>query len=443
MNPDLLQGFRKYSGHHGLILQGDWIIVGISGGPDSMALADLLIREEASQVLAHCNFSLRGKESDQDEQFVRSFAEQKGILLETKRFDTNTYASVHGISIEMAARELRYSWFEELRIKHGCTRIAVGHHRDDSIETTLMNLIRGTGLRGLAGIRAENGSVIRPMLFTGRAEIRRYLEWRGIQFREDSTNLDNHFIRNRIRNQLIPFFEGINPGFRRNLIFEQEMYSSIQNLVDQTVEEYRTEAFSVTGETHRYHTGKLVNNRQSAVILFEILRSYGFNGFQIRDIHRALSGQSGKKFLSPTHRLITGRGELLVRPVESGIQRNYYLDPENPETFKEAGLTAEVMDNSMGPVKEQGSACIDMDRLEFPLLLRSWKAGDLFTPLGMKGKKKISDFLIDLKLDPFAKEEVRVLISGDRIVWVEGYRIDDHFRITEKTRKMLIIRRLK
>jgi len=442
MNPDLLQGFRKYSGHHGLILQGDRILVGISGGPDSMALTDLLIREEVPLVLAHCNFSLRGEESEEDERFVREFASSKGILLETKIFQTHEHATSKGISIEMAARELRYGWFEELRVSHGCTKIAVGHHRDDSIETSLMNLIRGTGLRGLAGIRPVNGVVIRPLLFTGRNEIRRYLNWRNIAFREDSSNRDDRFIRNRIRNHLIPFFEGINPGFRKNLMFEQQLYSSIQGMIEEEVESFTREARTIRGNTIHFATDLLLNNSKSPVILFEILRSYGFNSSQIEKVNRAVNGQPGKRFRSPGHELVVGRNELLIRPLSAETVRSLYLDPSDPGSFEEAGLTAEAVDNPGGPVREQGIACLDHDLLEFPLLLRRWRPGDAFCPLGMSGKKKISDFLIDQKLDPFEKEVVRVLISGDRIAWVEGLRTDHRFRITKNTRKMLIIRKI-
>ena len=391
------------------------IILALSGGIDSMVLADMLLQAKAEFVLAHCNFHLRGEESDGDEKFVRDYAERKGLTLYVKQFDTLNYAEEHKLSIEMAARELRYAWFEELRQQLNYDYIAVAHHADDQLETFFINLLRGAGIRGLKGMQHVNGHIIRPLLDISREEIRQYAIENGLTWREDHTNAETLYLRNKIRHELLPVIDGISKEGRNAILKSINHLASENELYRELLKE-------------RLSTANFQRSTANFQLLFEWLRDYGFNEDQVHFIHEALkNGQPGTAFFSPTHRVTIERDGLELTSIcknndisiEISYQQiakdeNYQIDP-SPQV-----------------------AQLDCDKLTFPLQLRKWQAGDRFHPLGMKGSKLLSDFFVDQKMTTCQKEECQVLTTAqDEIVWVVGRRIDDRFKVTDKTKTIL------
>lgn len=390
------------------------LILALSGGIDSMVLADLLLKGKADFVLAHCNFHLRGEESDGDEQFVREYASRNGLTVYVKQFETKAYAKEHGISIEMAARDLRYAWFEELRQQLGYDYIAVAHHADDQLETFFINLLRGAGIRGLKGMQPINGNIIRPLLNVSREEIHQYANEHGIKWREDHTNAETHFLRNKIRHELLPVIDSISKEGRASILKSISHLASENELYRELVKEKLSTA----------NCQLLTANYQ---LLFERLRDYGFNTDQVNFIYEALGGQPGKTFFSPTHRVTIERNGLELTPI---CQQN--------ETPVDLSYEQFSNDNSFVLDTSPKVAQLDYDKLTFPLKLRKWRAGDRFYPLGMKGSRLLSDFLKDLKLTTRQKEECHVLTTAnDEIVWVVGRRVDERFKVADQTKTIL------
>lgn len=439
-----------------LNIENKKIILALSGGIDSMALADMLLQAKADFVIAHCNFHLRGEESDGDEQFVRDYAAKNGLTLYVKHFDTEDYAKEHGISIEMAARELRYAWFEELRQQLQYDYIAVAHHADDQLETFFINLLRGAGIRGLKGMQPVNGHIIRPLLDVPRAEIQQYAEEHQLQWREDHTNAETLYLRNKIRHELLPVVDSISKEGRASILksishlaSENELYRA---LVDEKLSQMVAPLwgansyvgsdstdlaslrdaeglkFSFTANRYLPSVGEgLRCFPLTSQLLFEWLRDYGFNTDQVHFIHEALStGQPGTSFFSKTHRVTIERDGLDLTEIcqqEMPLDLSYEQIP-NDNSF--------VLDTS--PQVAQ----LDCDKLTFPLQLRKWQSGDRFHPLGMRGSKLLSDFFVDQKMTTRQKEECHVLTTADgQIVWAVGRRIDDRFKVTDKTKTVL------
>ena len=403
------------------------LILALSGGIDSMVLADMLLNAKADFVVAHCNFHLRGEESDGDERFVCDYAERNGLTLYVKQFDTIGYAKEHGVSIEMAARELRYTWFEELRQQLNYDFIAVAHHADDQLETFFINLLRGAGIRGLKGMQPVNGHIIRPLLDVSREEIHQYAIENGIKWREDHTNAETQFLRNKIRHELLPVIDHISPEGRASILKSISHLASENELYRELLREKQSVLVKREGETQRFlkdisHLSPLTSH-----LLFEWLRDYGFNSDQVHFIYEALNGQPGTAFFSPTHRVTIEREGVELTPLCQQAETTTKLTYEqlaNDEYF--------VID------KAPDVAQLDYDKLTFPLQLRKWQAGDRFHPIGMKGSRLLSDFLKDLKLTTNQKENVSVLLTADgEIVWVVGYRVDERFKVTDKTRSIL------
>lgn len=400
------------------------LVLALSGGIDSMVLADLLLKAKADFVPAHCNFHLRGEESDGDEQFVREFAERNGLTLYVKKFETVGYAKGQGISIEMAARELRYAWFEELRQQLGYDKIAVAHHADDQLETFFINLLRGAGIRGLKGMQPVNGNIIRPLLNISREKIHQYAIENSIEWREDHTNAETQFLRNKIRHELLPVIDGISREGRAAILKSISHLASENELYRELVKEKLLQIIEQDGNAQRFPFSGL-----RFQILFEWLRDYGFNSDQVHFIYEAVNGQPGTSFFSPTHRVIVERAGLELMPIcqesDASIALSYRQFVKDEHY---------ILDRS--PKVAQ----LDYDRLSFPLKLRKWQVGDRFYPLGMKGSKLLSDFFVDQKMTTRQKEECRVLTTtNNEIVWVVGRRIDDRFKVTDKTKTILKI----
>ena len=408
------------------------LVLALSGGIDSMVLADLLLKAKADFVVAHCNFHLRGEESDGDEQFVRDFAERNGLTLYVKEFETEAYAKEHGVSIEMAARELRYAWFEELRQQLNYDYIAVAHHADDQLETFFINLLRGAGIRGLKGMQPVNGHIIRPLLDFSREEIHQYAIENGIQWREDHTNAETQFLRNKIRHELLPVIDGISKEGRASILKSINHLASENELYRELVKEKLNTSLRgalATKQSTVVNSGLLrfARNDVNEQLFFEWLRDYGFNSDQVHFIYEAMNGQPGTAFFSPTHRVTIERDGVELTPLCQQAETTMNLIYEqlvNDESF--------VLD------KSPNVAQLDYDKLTFPLQLRKWQAGDRFHPIGMKGSRLLSDFLKDLKLTTNQKENVSVLLAADgEIAWVVGYRVDERFKVTGDTRSIL------
>jgi tRNA(Ile)-lysidine synthase len=440
MKPDLIDRFIGFSDSHKLFGPEDKIVIALSGGGDSVTLVDLFSRLNQPVVLAHCNFGLRGIESDEEEDFVRKVSVVYDIPVFVTRFETREYALQNGISVEMAARELRYEWFEKIRQEKHCKWIAVAHHADDSIETMLINLTRGTGMRGLSGIQPIQGKVIRPLLFTNRSEITGYLEFRHLEYRTDTSNRDVRYIRNRIRQVILPEFEKINPSVRQTLQEEQLLFAQGQAILDRFIAAKAEELTVREGDLFKINISQLKGEEFAETILFELLRPFGFHGRQIRQILLAAGSISGKVFKSKTRSLLVDRDYILVNEGFELISERYYFDPDFPSDDLPIDLNCKVIpDNNYQPTDNPFMACLDNEKLDRPLILRRWEQGDYFYPLGMDHSKKVSDFLIDRKVNRIDKSRVWVLASGEKIVWILGHRIDHRFRVTEDTREILEI----
>lgn len=425
-----------------LFSPNDTILVGVSGGIDSVVLIDLLYEAGYPFAVAHCNFQLRGAESTLDEKFVKQLATKYGKQFYGKSFETKKIASSKGISVEMAARDLRYSWFEEVRHHYHYDCIAVAHHLDDQAETFMLNLARGTGIAGLTGMKAVNGRVVRPLLFVTRQEINSYAAIRNLEYREDSTNSKTEFLRNKVRHLILPLMEELNPSFRLCL------QSTISHLKDTYSIYYQAIEYARERVVRRKRGGaielsipelKLLN--PLSTFLFEILRPYHFSGELVDEIVKSLDGQSGKQFLSPTHRAITDREVILIRKLPEANTQRYYLDKscdhlDFPVALRIGSQTA---DGSLKLKTTANLALIDEDKLQFPLILRKWQKGDFFKPLGMKGMKKLSDFFVDEKFSLYDKENTWLLTNGEEIVWIVGIRLDDRYKVTVSTENVLVL----
>ncbi len=434
--------FTDFISRNQLLTGTDNVLLAVSGGIDSMVLANLFLKTDNTIGIAHCNFQLRGTESDSDEKFVREFAKNSNTPFYAKSFDTEKYAEEKKVSIQMAARDLRYEWFEKIRVTEGFDYIALAHNKNDILETVLLNIARGTGLKGMTGIKKKSGYIIRPLLSATRNEIVQYADDNDLSYREDSSNVQIKYKRNMIRHQIIPEFEELNPdfidSFSQTINQIEEAYEIFENMVKKKKELIVTEI----GDKTLIDIYKLRNLSNKTTYLYEFLRPYHFPSQIIPDIVESLEGISGKQFLSSTHRLIKDRNHLIITPQKKDSTGKYYIDEETKKLTQPILLSLRKF--SLKPnLKIPHSpdiAWVDASILEYPLILRKWKTGDYFYPLGMQDPKKLSDFFIDEKLSLIEKENSWILTSGDKIVWVLGMRIDDRFRIGEETNEILEIK---
>ena len=441
---NLPEAFQRYIDENRLVSHDDRILLTVSGGVDSMVMLSLFTRCGYSVGVAHCNFQLRGAESDEDEILVEEEAAKYGVPFYNKRFETAAEMERTGESMEMAARRLRYAWFDALSREHGYTAIAIAHHADDSIETFFINLLRGTGLRGLTGISTQVGKVIRPLLFASRKEILEYAVQNRIPFREDSSNRSTKYLRNKIRLGLIPRIREINPKFtdlmRRNI----ERLTDTQLFIEAAVAHMREDVVTQADGIATIHVERIEAAYPRNFAVYELLSSqYGFKGDVCDALCRALSeAATGRRFYAREYVATVDRGRILVEriapgdacevTVEQGAQRSYC---GNMVLYFEA---CDIDDIRAYDVPEQ-VALLDADLLRYPLRLRRWREGDTFIPFGMEGRKKVSDYLIDRKVSLPEKQRQFVLLSGDEIVWLVGRRIDDRYRLTDRTENVLRI----
>lgn len=434
----MLESFLTYIRKEKLFDSHQKVLLAVSGGIDSMVMLYLFQKSGYNFSAAHCNFQLRGDESDGDEQFVKDYCDEHNIQLFTTRFETFEYARQEGISIEMAARDLRYSWFNELIADEKFDCLATAHHQDDVIETFFINLSRGTGIRGLSGIKPKFGVIVRPVLFSDRATIRNYAALHQIASREDSSNSDTNIQRNFIRHKIIPMLDEFHPAFRKNIIKTADNLFHTELIFQQKLEEIFADAINCTEWGESIEIEKLKKCRSMRTVLFEMLKEKGFSVEQVDDIIHSLDGESGKKFFSSTHRIVKDREVLLLSKITNDRPDLVYIEKDCLEVHYPLRMRFERISRTANfhLSKNATVADFDYDKLEFPLLLRKWQEGEYFQPLGMSGLKKLSDFFIDEKYSIPEKENTWILTSGNKVVWVVNKRIDDRFKVESKTQNI-------
>ena len=433
---------ERFIQRHGLLTGKRLVLVGLSGGADSVALLGVLVRLGYPCRALHCNFHLRGAESDRDEVFARQFADSLGVPFLKVDFDTRGYAAIHQESIEMAARSLRYRWFEEQRQAFDAEAIAVAHHRDDSVETLLMNLLRGSGIRGLGGIRPRNGQVVRPLLAVSRAEIEEWLQTQGWGYVTDSSNLSDAYTRNFIRLRVLPLLEQLNPAARETIARSAAHLSAAEPLYAYTVEEARKAVF-ITADSLSIEA--LMRYPSPETLLYEWLRPLGFSRIVVGELFESLTGLSGKQFYSATHQVLKDRDRLYIAPLqEPSAWQPIEIPVATGELTQPLRLSFQLMERTSDFQLERASdiAYFDAEKLPGRLTLRLPQTGDWFVPFGMRGRKKLSDFFADQKMNRWEKLRQPLLCAGESIVWVVGRRTDDRFRVGEETKMIFSVKKI-
>lgn len=448
------------------------LLLTVSGGADSVVLTDLIVKAGFDFTIAHCNFQLRGAESERDEQFVRALGATYSKQVFVKKFETNLYAAEHKVSIEVAARDLRYAWFKEVNNKqamdlvnavkkegqtdeeskkngHGLSAsyIVTAHHADDNIETVLMNFFRGTGILGLRGILPlqKDQQLIRPLLIFKKEELLNYAIENGLQFVEDSSNSSEKFTRNYFRHQLIPSLKNIYSNVEENILNNIERFGEIEALYRQSILHHKQKLLVYKGNEIHIPVLKLQNSSPLQTIVWEIIKTFSFSAAQVGEVIKLLDSDNGSYVVSSTHRVIRNRNWLIVASFENEQVQHIVIEAGDKKVvFADGVLQIDTMQASKIKISpEVTMALLNADILQFPLLLRKWKQGDYFYPLGMQKKKKLSRFFIDQKLSKTQKENVWVIEMNKKIVWVINQRIDDRFKITSSTKNVLKITYLK
>lgn len=430
--------FFEFIRRNHLFTKSDKLLLAVSGGVDSVVLAHLCKNAGFEISIAHCNFQLRGEESLKDEQFVKELALHLNLKYYSKSFDTKNIAATSKKGIEETARDLRYQWFYELVQEHNLSNIVTAHHADDNIETITMHFFRGTGIRGLKGILPKNGLIVRPLLFARKQELIEYAATNKISYIVDSTNTENTFTRNYFRNKLIPSLKTIYPSVEQNLLHNIERLHEAELLYSQAIVKHKKELIEKRGEEFYIPVLKLKKSIPLRTIVFEIVSDYGFKASQIDDVLSLLDSDSGKFVCSSTHRILKNRNWLIISKVSvNDFSMVVIENAEASANFENGSLVLSIGKPQL--VNETSTACLDLKSISFPLLLRKWKEGDYFYPLGMKKKKKVARFLIDNKLSKIEKEKTWVVESNKKIIWIVNHRIDDRFKITGSTQQMLKI----
>ena len=469
---NLLQKFQQYIKANHLFTKKDKLLIAVSGGMDSVVLCELCKQSEYDFEIAHCNFQLRGEESSRDELFVKALGEKYAVKTYVKTFDTTAIAKEQKKGIEEAARDLRYGWFREVMTTDdrrpttdegrmtndgrsndnlqlstfnfqpstfNCKLLLTAHHADDNIETVMMNFFRGTGIRGLRGILPRQGNIVRPLLFAGRQEIEAFAKQNNLAFVTDSTNAQSDYTRNYFRNDLIPSIEKVFPETKQNILQSIKRFADVEQIYHESVAAAKKDLLEEKGNEIHIPVLKLAKAKPLQTIIFEIIKDYGFTAAQVFEAEKLLNSDSGKYILSATHRILRNRNWLIISSLQEP-DVNYYLieDFEKLQTVSFTGgkITAEKT-GEKAITADPNIALADADKLKFPLLLRRWKQGDYFYPLGMQKKKKLSRFFGDQKLSLLQKENVWIIESDKKIIWIAGMRIDDRFKITDASKHVL------
>ena len=440
----LLTQFNAFIEQENLFQRKDKLLIAVSGGVDSIVLCDLCAKAGYDFTIAHCNFKLRGVESDEDEKFVKSLGLKYGVEVKSISFDTQDYAEANLCNIQIAARALRYNWFNELLNQLSINYILTAHHANDNIETLLMNFFKGTGINGLQGIAAKDagigGKVARPLLFATKEEILEYAQVNQLTWREDQSNQTNKYTRNYFRNELLPSIEKVFPKVNDNLMDNLNRFKEVNTIYDLGLSTLLKKLMEPKGEDIYISVLKLLKTPALSTVLFEILSKYQFTSHQIPEAIKLLKADTGKYLVSPTHRLLKNRQWMILSPIKS-LQSGCILIEAGQTDIEFLGgeLKIKTIETPLQINKDNKVALLDSKEIKFPLLLRKYKQGDYFYPLGMSKKKKLSRFFIDSKLSLKEKEQIWVIESNKKIIWVLGYRIDDRFKITPQTKEVLSI----
>ncbi|MCQ2264458.1 MAG: tRNA lysidine(34) synthetase TilS [Bacteroidales bacterium] len=413
-------------------------LLAVSGGADSSVLAYLFAHCQLNFAIAHCNFHLRGEESNLDMMLTRRMAQDYGVTYFEKEFNTKVEQEKSGDSIEMVARNLRYTWFKEIGIEYDY--IVTAHHANDNAETVLLNLSRGTGLKGLTGIPEQNGKILRPLLPFSAQQIRQFAAEKNIAFRNDSSNFSDTFHRNKIRLSVIPKLEEVNPQLIQTFSHNSQILRQQYQFYQHQIEKIKNDLVQIQGEETIIPLDKLSLLDDKILILNEILRNYGFNEDNVKQIIHSEQGPSGKKFLSSTHVLVKDRNNLIINHLISDTHHSIIIN--SWEELSLYGFQICQCSINQKPIFENNPNIIYVDekKINFPLILRHWKSGDFFFPFGMKGSKKLSDFFTNQKIDILTKDKIWLLCDGEKIIWVVGFRSDDRFKIDNKTTNYIKIK---
>jgi len=434
----MLTKFQRYYQENDLFKQTDKVLLTISGGKDSMLMLHLFEAANLAFGVAHCNFQLRGEEANKDELFVREYCLEKKIAFYSTLFETEKFATKKNISIQMAARDLRYSWFEKIRKENGYKYIATAHHKNDVAETLIINLTKGTGLAGLHGISNKRGLIIRPLLCFDVTEIETYIVKNKVPFRQDESNANTKYTRNLIRHNIIPELEKINPSLIETLTKSSDQFSELEIILSQKIEEEKSRLVKEDNEGFKMEIELLKRLNPLKTYLYYFLKPFNFNITDVIDIIKGLDGESGKTYNSTTHQIIKDRTHLFLGKLE---QKN--IESIEIKSIEELPFDYQLLENTSDFKinKSTDFGCFDADLLDFPMQLRTWESGDCFCPLGMKGKKKVSDFLIDNKISLLEKNRVKVLCFNNEIIWLVGHRISEKYKITSATKRNLILKK--
>lgn len=451
---NLLEKFKENIKHQNLFQQKDRILLAVSGGVDSVVLCELCKQAGFDFVIAHCNFQLRGAESERDEAFVRSLSDRYQVEVLVKKYETEKYAAEKKLSIQVTARELRYGWFNELLKEkdigftnevqgspfRGLGGILTAHHANDNIETLLMNFFKGTGINGLHGILPKQNKIIRPLLFAKKEELLAFAAENSLKFVEDSSNASDKYTRNYFRNELIPGLQKVFPQVEENLLNNLERFREIELLYQQSIDLHKKKLLEQKGNEIHIPVLKLLKAEPLHTIVYEIINNFGFTAHQTDEVVALLKSESGKYVQSSSHRIIRNRNWLIIAPVQTIEANHVLIEAEGNVEFAAGSLQLKKILNSQSSILNNNSiAQLNAAEITFPLLLRKWKKGDYFYPLGMQKKKKLSRFLGDLKLSLTQKEKTWVIEMDKKIIWVVGLRIDDRFKLTDNTQEVLQI----
>lgn len=438
----MIEQFKVFCQNNRLASQDATTLIALSGGLDSVVLCKLFSLVQWPFAIAHCNFKLRGDESNEDEQFCRTLAQTYQVPFYSIQFDTLQIATQQKESIQVAARNLRYNWLEQIRSEHQYATIATAHHNNDRIETFLYNFTKGTGIRGLRSIPAINGKIIRPLLFSSKEAMVAFAKTHKLQYREDSSNATSKYNRNKIRLEVIPVLKEINPNLENTALRNFDHLKDLEQIYYWAIKKWQTQILEETTTGFKIDLKKLMASPAPSSILYELIEPFGFNNNQVENILTDHKVNSGTQFLSSSHLLLINRDELVI---ESSNKKQLELIEivQGQSSLNTDNLQFSFQWNLSKPDQfptQKNSALIDHDKLKFPLILRRWQTGDTFCPLGMNGQQqKLKDFFVNTKLSRFEKEKVWLLVSDNKICWVVGYRLDERYKITDDTKEVLQI----
>jgi tRNA(Ile)-lysidine synthase len=432
--------FTDFIEQNKLFKSNNKVLAAVSGGMDSVLLVHLLHSAGISFGIAHCNFQLRGHESTRDYLFCQNLAQQFDVPFHSTSFDTLNYAASQKISTQMAARNLRYQWFEQVRQELGYTVTALAHHQNDAIETILLNLTRGTGIAGLHGILAANGRVVRPMLFLNRDEIQNIIAENGIEYVEDSSNTSAKYARNKIRLEVVPKLKELNPGLEHTFQNNLERFREFELLLTQYVDKLKKDLFVVTGDEITLPLAAIKKLEPKRLLLFHLLQQFGVNETIVDDLISSLDKHSGRVFETSDYRLYIDRDELIITKTDWPVYRPIFMNVDDKTIHYGSYKLSVLHDDSALIVKDNPMAVsVDTALLIFPLTIRTWLQGDYFYPLGMKTRKKLSDFFINQKIPLHQKNEIPLIVNGNgELIWIGGYRLDERYKINGNTKKVTI-----